>query len=81
MEKWSKSIGVPTLLLLVPTVQGGIISKMMINGQVPFVPYKWAGAQMWLIVSTCIVKKRGLLYNGVGFSHCINKTNYGKGTK
>ena len=55
--------------------QGGIFSKMMINGQVPSVPYKWAGAHMCLIISTFIVKRRGLLYNGVGFSHCINKTS------
>jgi len=28
--------------------QGGIFSKMIINGQIPFVPYKWVGAQMSL---------------------------------
>ena len=58
-----------------------MFSKMIINRQVPFVPYKWAGAQMYLITSTCIVKRRGLLYDWVGFNHCINKTSQWEGHK
>ena len=53
---------------------------MIITGQVTLYLIN-AGAKMCQMISTCIVKRRGLLYHGVGFSQCINKIANGKGTK